>query len=130
MTNEIKSPIPLFDTLENINISISHNEWINFNLKDYDHAIAFLKSYKGSIGTFNAYRREVERLLHWSWLIAKKSVKDLRRADIETYLAFCQSPPVSWIGIKKAPRFVDREGERAANHEWRIRCDCFKNRAP
>jgi site-specific recombinase XerD len=119
MTNNINCPNPLFDTLENINNVVSQNEYISPYLKDYDHTIAFLKSYKGSLGTFNAYRREVERLLHWSWIIAKKSVKELRRADIEAYLAFCQSPPLSWVGIKKVPRFVEKDGERTPNPEWR-----------
>jgi hypothetical protein len=44
--------------------------------------IAFLKNYIGSVGTFNSYRRETERLLQWSWLIAKKSIKQLRCEDI------------------------------------------------
>ena len=102
---EIPFPKPLFDTLENINQQSEHS---GFDLYDYRHATAFLKSYKGSQGTFNAYRREVERLLHWSWLVAHKSIKELRRLDIESYLSFCQSPPREWIGIKKTPPFIDK----------------------
>lgn len=113
---EIPSPKPLFDTLENINHQSEHS---GFDLYDYRHATAFLKSYNGSQATFNAYRREVERLLHWSWLIANKSIKELRRLDIEYYLSFCQSPPREWIGVKKAPRFIDKNGERIPNPEWR-----------
>jgi site-specific recombinase XerD len=111
------SPIPLFDTLENT--ITQQTVPVNANHNDFYHAIAFLKAYKGSAGTFNAYRREIERLLHWSWLIAKKSVKDLRRSNIEEYLSFCQSPPISWIGVKKAPRFLVKNGERVPNSEWR-----------
>jgi hypothetical protein len=111
MANDIKSPTALFDTLENINnaipISVT-NDLIDFQKDDYKQSISFLKSYKGSRGTFNSYRREVERLLHWSWIIANKSIKDLRCSDIEAYLAFCQKPPISWIGTKKLPRFGDR----------------------
>jgi len=116
MADKTPLPQPLFDTLEMINTplarAVKHSD-------DYQHAIAFLKSYKGSQGTFNSYRREIERLLHWSWLIVKKSVKDLRRADIEAYLAFCQSPPPEWIGTKKAPRFIEKNDERLPNSEWR-----------
>ena len=36
--------------------------------------------------TYSTYRREIERLLHWSWQIAEKSVLELKRADIEAYI--------------------------------------------
>jgi site-specific recombinase XerD len=117
---EFKSPSPLFDSLENMEEPERQVQLLDEDqLKSYQHALSFLKSYTGSQGTFNAYRREVERLLQWSWLIAEKSVKDLRRADIEMYLTFCQSPPHSWIGTKKAPRFLEKNCERIPNPEWR-----------
>jgi site-specific recombinase XerD len=109
---------PLFDTLENINTP-TLLELAGTQLQDYQYTVAFLKSYNGSQATFNAYRREVERLIKWSWIIAQKSITDLRRADIESYLEFCQSPPPGWIGTKKSPRFIDKDGERVANSEWR-----------
>lgn len=115
-----KIPLPLFDKLENLvkyeEVTILLN---NYKIKEHYYALAFLKSYQGSLGTFNAYRREVERLLQWSLLIAKKSVIELRRADIEAYIAFCQSPPYEWIGIKKAPRFITKDGVRIPNQQWR-----------
>ncbi len=119
MKNDISLPKPLFDTLENINNACSAINLICFKRNDYQYALSFLKSYKGSRGTFNSYRREVERLMHWSWLIANKSIKDLRRSDIETYLAFCQKPPISWIGTTKFSRFIEKDGERICNPEWR-----------
>lgn len=76
-------------------------------------------SYRGSQGTFNSYRREVERLLHWSWIIARKNLKDLKRNDVEAFIRYCHKPPKSWIGIKKAPRFIEKEGLRIPNTEWR-----------
>lgn len=119
MGSKIESPKSLFDTLQNISDSIYPYEHSHFNVTDYEYGTAFLKSYKGSQGTFNSYRREIERLLQWSWLIANKSVKELRRVDIEAYMTFCQSPPLTWIGTKKAPRFIGKNGERIPNHEWR-----------
>jgi site-specific recombinase XerD len=86
---------------------------------EYQKAIHFLKSYRGSQGTFNSYRREIERLLQWSWLIAEKPVKDLKRENIESFIHFCQNPPKNWIGVKKAPRFIEKEGLRIPNSEWR-----------
>lgn len=110
------SPIPLFDTLANIN---NFSVGITGHKEDLKYAQSFLYSYRGSEATFNAYRREVERLLHWSWTICKKSLQELRRADIETFIEFCQNPPLAWIGTKNVARFVDEGGTRVANPEWR-----------
>jgi site-specific recombinase XerD len=52
-------------------------------------------------------------------MIANKSIKDLKRDDIENFIRFCQKPPKSSIGIKKAPRFIEKEGKRKPNTEWR-----------
>lgn len=112
--------LPLFDSLEFMkegDTLLSHIP-SQFS-QDYLYAKGFLLSYNGSQATFNSYRREVERLLHWSWLYAQKSIKDLRRQDIENYLAFCQSPPKDWIGTVKVPRFVNKEGLRIPNEKWR-----------
>lgn len=114
---DIPPPLPLFDSRQFLDKQDFPKNL--FSLDDVKYAKAFLKSYDGSEATFNAYRREVERLLHWSWLVVKKSVKDLRRADIEVYLEFCQDPPLSWIGIKKASRFIEKEGQRISNPAWR-----------
>lgn len=109
-------PLPLFDSLEYL--SETTPTYV-FDRGDYHYAKQFLLAYKGSQATFNAYRREVERLLQWSWFLAKRSAKSLKRADIEAYLEFCQNPPERWIGIKKPPRFIEQEGRRMANPEWR-----------
>jgi len=47
---------------------------------DYVSALQFLVSYGGSTATFNAYRRELERLLQWSW----QSCKGIKRVRIRT----------------------------------------------
>ena len=62
---------------------------------------------------------KLRRLLHWSWLKAEKSIKDLRRSDIEEFIKFCHKPPKSWIGTKILARFVERGGKRQANPRWR-----------
>ena len=118
---KVTTPLALFDTLANI-IETPTPNWQHYPVYcslDYQHTLAFLISYNGSQATFNAYRREVERLLHWSWQVARKSVCDLKRADIESYLEFCQHPPENWIGIKKTSRFVTQQGLRIPNPEWR-----------
>ena len=113
-------PLPLFDTLSHLEKESDFSYLTNdYSLEDIHHAIAFLVSYKNSSGTFNSYRREIERLLHWSTLVAKKTLKHLHRTDMEAFIDFCQAPPKSWIGTKKPPRFIEQEGARMPNPTWR-----------
>ena len=100
------TPTPLFDTLD----KLESQEPYYLYPKDYTQAKNFLYSYRGSEATYNAYRRELERLLHWSSMIAKKPLKQLRRADIESFIAFCQKPPLHWIGTKNVARFIKHDG--------------------
>ena len=73
----------------------------------------------GSPDTFATYRREIEHFLHWSWLIAEKSIKSVLRQDIEAYVEFTKSPPTSWIGNRNVSRFINQSGERVPNVAWR-----------
>jgi hypothetical protein len=114
-----RSPVSLFDDLANITHNAAPQLARQEMLQDYEKALEFLKSYKGSQGTFNSYRREVERLLQWIFLIHKKNLKDLKRDDIETFIHFSQNPPKSWIGLKKVPRFIEKEDKRIPNPQWR-----------
>ena|ERR1700730_18601698 len=98
------TPQPLFDTLENTLSDIPAKISLPHATTDYQSAFEFLSQYSGNQATFEAYRREIERLLQWSWYIAQKSVLSLKRQDIEDYLQFCLNPPKSWIGLKRVPR--------------------------
>lgn len=124
-----KSPLPLFDTLKvmleekhqknpSVVTRIESDAPANA-LADYNIACEFLCSYRGSADTFASYRREVERLLQWAWFVAGISLKDIRRAEIDDFLAFCQHPPKEWIGLKTVSRFVDQHGTRVINRDWR-----------
>jgi site-specific recombinase XerD len=109
--------IPLFDTLE-----YCHEQQMPSDYPypdDYRKASDFIYSYRGSEATFNVYRRELERLLQWCWHIALKPLKELNRQDIENYVYFCQRPYQEWIGTKTVDRFMDAEGRRIVNPEWR-----------
>ena len=122
-------PQAIFDTLENLADNLHYNErpaldYINSAAvpaasNDYEQALAFLYSYRGSRDTFAAYRREVERLLQWCWFVKSCSLTQIKRADIEAYIDFCQQPPVNWIATKTVPRFINHQGLRIANAEWR-----------
>lgn len=113
------SPLPIFDSINYLDSNTFLYLPASYNKNDAQQALSFLKAYKGSQGTFNSYRREIERLIHWCALIAKKSLKDLKRNDIEEYVYFCQKPPKEWIGAQKPPRFVEKNGERTPNPLWR-----------
>jgi site-specific recombinase XerD len=113
------TPLALFDAMDYIKQILPPKSLSEKQKNDFLITRDFLKNYIGSQGTFNSYRREVERLLHWSWLVAKKTLQEIKREDIETFIRFCQKPPKSWIGTKKAPRFIENEELRVPNLEWR-----------
>jgi site-specific recombinase XerD len=125
-----RSPIPLFDTLEHLTESLDNQlpyikSWLSSDISiedvtaDYKHAYDFLHAYRGSPETFKSYRREIERLLQWAWFLQAKSLKDLRRNDLEIFFEFCQAPPKNWIGVKHVSRFMDKDGLRVPNPAWR-----------
>ena len=72
-------PAPLIDQLDYLGNPLSsarriltlHPELqrIDGAFEDLVHSFSFLVSYNGSTATFNSYRREVERLLQWCWLV-------------------------------------------------------------
>lgn len=111
-------PKPLIDTLAQVKINKSASDNIVFQ-SDWTCVLNFLKQYDGNQQTFNAYRRELERLLQWAWFIVKKSVLTLEREDIENYLQFCLKPPKTWIGQKGVYRFIEQDGQRIPNPKWR-----------
>ncbi len=136
------SPIAVFDTLEDVidqykEVYASEkppqiiSKWLNhcfgkrkdllpaFSVKDYQIALNFLYSYRGSADTFGAYRRDLERLLQWSWFIKKQSFLKHKREDIEAFVEFCLKPPKRWISIKNVARFKKSNGEKVPNSEWR-----------
>ena len=119
-------PYPLFDTLEHLqNTPTSVFDYLKSisipeATQEYQFCLEFLKSYSHSPDTFTAYRREVERVLQWAWLICKKSLKEINRNDIREYLEFINTPPKTWISNKTTHRFIlNSLGLREANPAWR-----------
>lgn len=118
MTKKLNLAItPFFDTLSNGQTTLvaGHLPYP----EDYHHATTFLQSYRGSETTYYSYRREVERLLQWCRHIKHKSLRGLKRADVEDYLYFCQRPPEAWVAVKRHMRFINQNGQRLPNPEWR-----------
>jgi len=118
-------PLPIFDNLEYLPDAFKFSASdVGSDLpkdvqNDFFYGLRYLLSYKGSSATFNAYRREVERLLQWLWNIKKYTLIDVRREHIEEYMEFCLGPPTSWIGTKNVARFKNKQGDRVANPDWR-----------
>jgi site-specific recombinase XerD len=143
MTKSHYIPKPVFDTKNEVvdqfkNIYEADNprmvirQWLNqcfantkieipsYAVKDYQLTLNFLYSYRGSSDTFVAYRRELERLLQWSWFVRNQSVLKHKRDDIEAFIEFCIKPPKRWIGFKKVARFKNKDGKKLPNKEWRL----------
>jgi len=135
-------PKPVFDTLDEVEqlyktvesankplqpvkqwlvhcLNLSATEFPNYLPKDYLHVLRFLYNYRGSKDTFSSYRRELERLLQWSWFIREKSVLKLKRQDIEAFIEFCIKPYKRWISLKKSTRFQMVNGEKVPHPDWR-----------
>jgi site-specific recombinase XerD len=125
----IKLPIPYFDTLQEMqnpyrhrvqNVShLGFETAPDYAVDDYQYASEFLYSYRGSPDTYSTYRREIEHLLHWTWLVAGKSLRELAREDIEAYVEFARKPPRNWIGTQQQPRYLVNQGQRLPNPDWR-----------
>ena len=118
--SKLPIPKPVIDALDNTNDKPQdHLKALNYAENDLLLILDFLKQYKNNKATFESYRREIERLIQWSWLVNKKSILKLKRDDIENYIGFCLNPPKSWIGTKKVARFIERNGIRRINNKWR-----------
>lgn len=135
-------PTPIFDTLEEVINQYKSvyaderphqiiSQWLShcfahvkdtlpsFAIKDYQMALNFLYSYRGSADTFGAYRRDLERLLQWSWFVRQQPLLSHKREDIEAFIEFCLNPPKKWMSFKKVARFKKNNGNKVPNPEWR-----------
>jgi integrase len=57
--------------------------------------------------------------MHWVWGVAAKTLGVLKPDDIQEFIAFCKNPPLSWIGVHKVPRFIQKADLRVPNPDWR-----------
>lgn len=108
-------PIPMFGPISGIiQCSAEHPFYA-----DIQHAADFLSCYGNNTGTYTSYRREVERLLQWSFLIKKKSIRLLERNDFISYVEFCQNPLADWVAEHQAKRFIKTSMGDVVNPKWR-----------
>ena len=55
--------------------------------------------------TWRAYRREAERFLLWSVLVARQALSSLTASDCVAYRRFLQTPDADWIGLRSTQRW-------------------------
>ena len=128
-----RAPRPFFDTLDHMenpgNRLVSEDDVIRVlgscsteAREDYQMAAEFIYTYRGSQETFRQYRKTLEQLLAWSWLVNGKSLKQIQRQDVEKFIEFCIRPPKAWVGKTKQVRFRSVRGKRVPNRKWRPYC--------
>ncbi|MBL4867514.1 MAG: site-specific integrase [Pseudomonadales bacterium] len=142
MSNKYYVPRPVFDTISKVlnqydvfyaddNPRQGIRRWLSscfaesnvtvpsYAQRDFQAILNFLYSYRGSTDTFDAYRRDLERLLQWSWFVREQSILKHKREDLESFIEFCRKPYKRWIGLKTVARFKRVDGEAIPNSEWR-----------
>lgn len=72
-----------------------------------------------SAHTYVRFRNETERFLLWAFMFKNSPIDGLRKSDILDYADFCWSPPVEWISLHLADRFIPNNGIFVCNPQWR-----------
>ncbi len=68
--------------------------------------------------TYTRFRNEVERFLLWVFLFCDKPIVELRKPQLLEYADFCWRPPVNWISLANADRFLFQDGFFRSNSQW------------
>ncbi|KFZ38358.1 hypothetical protein HR45_02615 [Shewanella mangrovi] len=122
---------PLFAGDHNTDIELALTEYhqndnvfkvIDSSLLEYQEACRFLRGVQSRPNTFRSYRRDIEKLLLWSWMIKQVSVTTLRPSDLLDMVRFYSHPPKDWCSAYQVKRFTNDE---AFNPQWR---PCVANR--
>lgn len=89
--NTLQSEYPeLTSFIQQVSLTVTESK------ADLNFFIPVLYVYgRKSEATYSRFRNELERFYLWSWLIAEKSVFDLKREDIEAYVDFMVEPDKS-----------------------------------
>ena len=132
--------VALVDTLKQLRYQIAHLEddtlateypeldnfihQVGLTVAESKNDLVFLYQFlyvygRKSEATFNRFRNELERFCLWSWLVAEKSVFDLKRDDIEAYVDFMVEPDSAWLSNSVQWRYKDEQGIRRLNTNWR-----------
>lgn len=77
--------------------------WIQAN-NDHEAIQAYLARFQGH--TERVYRKELERLLLWSVMVAQKPISSLLVSDAEAYKLFIAKPDAHFVGRNGTKRFT------------------------
>ena len=113
--NTLQSEYPeLASFIQQVSLTVTESK------ADLNFLYQFLYDYgRKSEATYSRFRNELERFYLWSWLIAEKSVFDLKREDIEAYVDFMVEPDKKWASTSVQWRYKDEQGVRRLNQNWR-----------
>lgn len=104
-------PLGTFSLPSTLDGSLGVNRAARFcfiSARDDLQAIAcYLAGFEGQPHTLRAYRRELERCLLWSVLVAQKPLSSLLVDDCQAYVKFMAAPAASFCG-PRAPRSTRR----------------------
>lgn len=115
---QLPPPSPSIGTIDNLNI-LALSCFPNFAKNDLNSVIEFLKQYDSNQATFDAYRREIERLLQWSLDYCKKFYFRIKMTRYSGIYRILSCPTTLLIGLVRVSRFMERGGIRQANPRWR-----------
>lgn len=71
----------------------------------YEHAKEYLYGFRNR-NTYEAYRKYIERLLLWTFIIKRKPIYELSEIDLHEFNEFCKAPPKDWIRTSHEQRFT------------------------
>ena len=123
------SGFPLFDTAEMIHeqsdlelypdlqraleaLPCSHRQ-------DFYIAQKFLVKYSDVSGTYNRFRSEIQRFLNYTWHIARRHLAQADSDLLSSYFSFLKTPPATWVSYGIYSGFLDHNGFRHWNPDWR-----------
>ena len=124
-------PLPLYPTLNEIQeMSLDQypdlNEFLNaedaqpWRLQHWQWGLEYLRyiARNKSEHTYGRFRNETERFLLWVFMTQEKPIYTYRKVQILAYADFCWKPPVKWISLTAADRFVYNDGYFKTNSAW------------
>ena len=71
----------------------------------YQHAKEYLYGFRNR-NTYEAYRKYIERLLLWAYIIKCKPIYGFNEIDLHEFNEFCKAPPKNWIRTSYERRFI------------------------
>lgn len=88
----------------------------------YEHIMDLLESVAGTPNTYNSMRGDINLLLNWAWLVAKKDIINLSITDFGSFIEFGNNPPANLISRYSASLIDESKSDDryvVVNSHWR-----------